>query len=70
LRQARRQRLLRLLDHQEGCIVAVDAPTEDESLWLAALAVVAAGLQLFVPIRGQRCSLSPRFPLDRVDFAG
>jgi hypothetical protein len=45
--------------------------TADEPLWPVAWAVVAAGLQISVPNRRQRrCSLSPRLPLEWVDFVG
>jgi hypothetical protein len=62
LRRARRERLRRLLDHEE----AVHQPqwlrpTEGEPLWPVALeVVVAAGLQLSVP---SRLALHPRWLL-------
>ena len=62
LRQARRARLQRLLDHEEAVHQPQWVrPTEGEPLWPVALAVVvAAGLQLSVPAR---LALHPRWLL-------
>ena len=62
LRHARRERLQRLLDHDEALHQPQWVrPTEGEPLWPVALAVVAAaGLQLAVPAR---LALHPRWLL-------
>ena len=62
IRHARRERLQRLLDHEEGLHQPQWVrPSEGEPLWPVALAVVvAAGLQLAVPAR---LALHPRWLL-------
>jgi len=68
LRHARRERLQRLLDHEEALHQPQWVrPTEGEPLWPVALAVIAAaGLQLAVPAR---LALHPRWLLPSLVLA-